>query len=143
MFSIFYDAVSWLYRLQTFCGLSKVIHRLDSKQKKMVRVIPVHNFLEQNASQIEEPTSICVACLGDGREVVLLSLPSHCVEVRDLTLSNLQYITTFPTVDLVSKMVHCMKGNYVATLEVKVPQENSHSSRFILLYSKIYVQISL
>lgn len=81
----------------------------------MVRVIPVHSFLEQKVARIEEPSASCTA--GD---FLLLALPSHCVEVWDLTTPDLGSVTNFPTVDLVVQMIHCDRGNYVATLETRV-----------------------
>ena len=100
----------------------------------MVRVIPVHNFLKQNVVQIEEPTAVCTANLGDTREYLLLSLPSHCIEIRNLEDSSLEYISSFPTVDLVNKIVHCAKGNYVATLELKMTRDSIHSTNFVRVY---------
>lgn len=86
----------------------------------MVRVIPVHSFLEQKVARIEEPAASCTA--GD---FLLLALPSHCVEVRDLTTPDLSIVNTFPTVDLVMQIIHCNKGDYVATLETKVKKNIS------------------
>lgn len=86
----------------------------------MVRVIPVHSFLEQKVARIEEPTASCTA--GD---FLLLALPTHSVEVRDLTTPDLGPVTTFPTVDLVLQMIHCDRGNYVATLETRAKKNIS------------------
>lgn len=101
----------------------------------MVRVLPVHNFLEQNVAQTEEPTASCMASCFSSEftekpnvEYLLLGLPSHCVEVRDLSSSELPFVTAFPTVDLVSHLLYCAKGNYVATLETKLGRDNSTSS---------------
>ncbi|XP_014211794.1 uncharacterized protein LOC106641787 isoform X2 [Copidosoma floridanum] len=100
----------------------------------MVRVIPVHNFLEQNVAQTEEPTASCVAsCPAEHsnkppEEYLLLGLPSHCVEVRDLVSPELPFVAVFPTVDLVTQILHCPKGNYVATLETKLGRDNASTS---------------
>lgn len=99
----------------------------------MVRVIPVHNFLGQNVAQIEEPTATCVAN-NFHRELLLLALPSHCVEVHDLKSSNLKLITVFPTVDLVSQILHSATGDYVATLESKISRDGSTTSNFVRVY---------
>lgn len=100
----------------------------------MVRVIPVHNFLEQNVAQIEEPTASCIANTDSKGEFLLLALSSHCVEVRDLTVPNLNFITAFPTVDLAIQLLYCSKGNYVVTLESKQSRDNIHSTNFVRVY---------
>ncbi|XP_011496672.1 PREDICTED: uncharacterized protein LOC105361260 [Ceratosolen solmsi marchali] len=101
----------------------------------MVRVIPVHNFLEQNVAQVEEPTASCIASIPESNcEFLLVAQSSHCVEVRDLSTPELGFTSSFPTVDLVSQMVHCIKGNYVATLESKLSRDNVHSSSFVRIY---------
>lgn len=92
---------------------------------RMVRVIPVHNFLEQNVSQTEEPTASCIASCPDSSEHLLLALPSHFVEVRELSSPELALVAGFPSVDLVSQILHCTKGNYVATLETKLSRDSS------------------
>ncbi|XP_058797325.1 BLOC-2 complex member HPS3 [Phymastichus coffea] len=99
----------------------------------MVRVIPVHNFLEQNVAQIDEPTASCVANT-DVAEYLLLASSSHCVEVRDLTVPDLKFLTAFPTVDLACQLVHCTKGNYVAALESKVTRDSVHTNNFVRVY---------
>lgn len=102
----------------------------------MVRVIPVHNFLEQNVAQIEEPTASCIAntTTDPKGEFLLLALPSHCVEVRDLAVPELKFITAFPTVDLPIQLLYCSKGNYVVTLESKQSRDNIHSTNFVRIY---------
>ncbi|XP_014236252.1 uncharacterized protein LOC106658696 [Trichogramma pretiosum] len=97
----------------------------------MVRVIPVHNFQEQNVAQIEEPQASCVASAPHRRELLLLALASHCVEVRDLGQPELPLLTRFPTVDLPTCIMHCVKGNYVVTLEQKQlsPQQSQQHQR--------------
>ncbi|XP_046420236.1 Hermansky-Pudlak syndrome 3 protein [Neodiprion fabricii] len=99
----------------------------------MVRVIPVHNFLSQNVATIEEPTASCVACNLHG-ELLLLALPTHCVEVHDLKTSDLKLLTVFPTVDLVCQILHCTTGDYVATLESKISRDGLTTSYFVRVY---------
>lgn len=102
----------------------------------MVRVIPVHNFLEESVLSIEEPTASCLASTPDS-ELLLLALASHCVEVRDLGggPEHKPVVAAFPTVDLVGQMLHCAKGNYVATLESKIARDNAHhTSSFVRVY---------
>lgn len=117
---------------------NKIFFRLSThiEGHKMVRVIPVHNFLEQNVAQIEEPVASCIAntTTDPKGEFLLLALPSHCVEVRDLTVPELKFITAFPTVDLAVQLQYCLKGNYVVTLESKQSRDNIHSSHFVRVY---------
>lgn len=107
----------------------------------MVRVITVHNFLGQNVAQIEEPTATCTAT-SHGREMLLLALPTHCVEVWELMNSDVKLRTVFPTVDMINQMVHCTKGDYVVTLESKYLRENAsnnHAGRAASNFVRIYV----
>lgn len=101
---------------------------------KMVRVIPVHNFTQQNVSHIEEPTTACVVNSSSNQEFLLLALTSHCVEVYELNSPNLNLHTTFPTVDLVESIAHCAKGNYIVTLETKFSRDNVRASNFVRIY---------
>ncbi|XP_012261497.2 uncharacterized protein LOC105689218 [Athalia rosae] len=99
----------------------------------MVRVIPVHNFLGQNVASIEEPTATCIA--NDfHRELLLIALPSHCVQVHDLKSFDLKLLTFFPTVDLVGQILHCATGDYVATVESKVSRDGLTTSTFVRVY---------
>lgn len=107
----------------------------------MVRVITVHNFLGQNVSQIEEPTAMCTAN-SQGREMLLLALSTHCVEVWDLMNSDVKLHTVFPTVDMINQMAHCAKGDYVVTLESKYLRDsasNNHASKATSNFVRIYV----
>ena len=99
----------------------------------MVRVIPVHNFLEQKVAQIEEPSATCVAH-SLNNELLLLSLQSHCIEVYDLTTPSLKLVTTFPTVDLSSQLLHCSKGDYVASLESKCSRDGGSNNKYVRVY---------
>lgn len=99
----------------------------------MVRVIPVHNFLAQNVATIEEPTATCIAN-NFHRELLLVGLPSHCVQVHDLKSSDLKLLTVFPTVDLVGQILHCATGDYVATLESKVSRDGLTTGSFVRVY---------
>ncbi|KAG5311825.1 HPS3 protein, partial [Acromyrmex insinuator] len=107
----------------------------------MVRVITVHNFLGQNVAQIEEPTAMCTA-INQGQEMLLLALPTHCVEVWELMNSDVKLHTIFPTVDMINQMVHCTKGDYVVTLESKYLRDtasNNHANRATSNFVRIYV----
>ncbi|KAG5315250.1 HPS3 protein, partial [Pseudoatta argentina] len=107
----------------------------------MVRVITVHNFLGQNVAQIEEPTAMCTA-ISQGQEMLLLALPTHCVEVWELMNSDVKLHTIFPTVDMINQMVHCTKGDYVMTLESKYLRDtasNNHANRATSNFVRIYV----
>lgn len=99
----------------------------------MVRVIPVHNFQEQNVAQIEEPTATCVAH-SSSNELLLLALQSHCIEVHDLTTPDLKLVTIFPTVDLARQLIHCSKGDYVAALESKCSRDGESDNKFVRVY---------
>jgi len=94
----------------------------------MVRVITVHNFLGQNVAQIEEPTATCTA-VNQGREMLLLALPTHCVEVWELMNSDVKLRTVFPTVDMINQMMHCIRGDYVVTLESKYLRDNPSNTQ--------------
>lgn len=107
----------------------------------MVRVITVHNFLGQNVNQIEEPVATCTAT-SQGREMLLLALSTHCVEVWDLMNSDVKLRTVFPTVDMINQMAHCVKGDYVVTLESKYLRDttsNNHANRVTSNFVRIYV----
>lgn len=107
----------------------------------MVRVITVHNFLGQNVAQIEEPTATCTAT-SQGQEMLLLALPTHCVEVWELMNSDVKLRTVFPTVDMINQIVHCAKGDYVVTLESKYLRDtasNNHANRATSNFVRIYV----
>ncbi|XP_017893481.1 uncharacterized protein LOC108633046 [Ceratina calcarata] len=111
----------------------------------MVRVITVHNFLGQNITQIEEPTASCIAH-ATGHEMLLLALSTHCVEVWELTLSDIKLHTVFPTVDMINQMLHCAKGDYVVTIESKLSREassNNHAGKGINNFVRIYVNWSM
>ncbi|XP_024941820.1 uncharacterized protein LOC112494509 isoform X2 [Cephus cinctus] len=90
----------------------------------MVRVIPVHNFLGQSVAQIDEPTAFCTAN-ESANELLFLALRTHCIEVYLLNNPDLKRLTTFPTVDLAEYILHCAKGEYIATMEAK-GEEKSH-----------------
>ncbi|XP_031844426.1 BLOC-2 complex member HPS3 [Nomia melanderi] len=107
----------------------------------MVRVITVHNFLGQNITQIEESTASCIAN-ASGREMLLLALSTHCVEVWELTVSDIKLHTVFPTVDMISQMIHCAKGDYVVTLESKYARDttiNNQIGKAANNFVRIYV----
>ncbi|KAJ4435469.1 hypothetical protein ANN_18085, partial [Periplaneta americana] len=81
---------------------------------KMVRVISVHHFVSQDIHTCEDPVAVTTA----PPDYLLLALPQHVVEVRDLAKGG-SIVFNFPTVDQVHQMLHCCNGNYVATLELK------------------------
>ncbi|XP_069678464.1 BLOC-2 complex member HPS3 isoform X2 [Periplaneta americana] len=80
----------------------------------MVRVISVHHFVSQDIHTCEDPVAVTTA----PPDYLLLALPQHVVEVRDLAKGG-SIVFNFPTVDQVHQMLHCCNGNYVATLELK------------------------
>ena len=111
----------------------------------MVRVMPVHNFLCQSVEAIEEPTASCTATNHTGKEMLLLALSSHCVEVHELGSVDAnndddnksgapRVSTVFPTVDLVRQIVHCKMENYVATLESKTSRDGTNVNYFVRIY---------
>lgn len=73
----------------------------------MVRVISVHHFTGQNIQTVEQPTATTIA----PPNRLLLALNSHCIEVRDLNETNGDVLFSFPTVDEVIHLVHCLNGN--------------------------------
>lgn len=93
----------------------------------------MHNFREQNVSQIEEPTASCVVNTST-QEYLLLATTSHCVEVHEVVGPAHKLVTSFPTVDLVQTILHCFKGNYVVTLETKSSRDNVHINNFVRVY---------
>lgn len=98
----------------------------------MVRVIPVYNFLSQNTDQIDEPTATCTVNVL-GQDMLLLALTSHCIKVHSLTGNKSKLLTVFPTVDMVKQLLHCDKGNYVATLEQKIDRDGLINN-FVRIY---------
>lgn len=73
----------------------------------MVRVISLHNFINQNIQTVEQPTACTVA----PPDKLLLALTSNCVEVRDLKNGS-EVLFTFPSVDEVIQIVHCQNGEF-------------------------------
>lgn len=71
----------------------------------MVRVISVHHFANQFVQVIEQPTACTVA----PPDRLLSALMSNCVEVRDLS-NDSEVKFSFPTVDEVIQIVHCLNG---------------------------------
>lgn len=98
----------------------------------MVRVIPVHNFQSQTRGQIDEPTATCTVNFL-GQDLLLLALTSHCIKVHSLSGTESKLLTIFPTVDMVKQLLHCDKGNYVATLEKKLSRDGT-SNYFVRVY---------
>lgn len=72
----------------------------------MVRVIAVHHFANQHIQTVEQPTATTVA----PPNRLLLALSSHCIEVRDVNDRG-EVLFTFPTVDEVTQIIHCLNGN--------------------------------
>ncbi|XP_025834263.1 Hermansky-Pudlak syndrome 3 protein isoform X2 [Agrilus planipennis] len=89
----------------------------------MVHVISVHNFASQHIQTVEQPTASSVA----PPHRLLLALSSHCVEVRDLK-SDGDLLFTFPTVDHVRQIQHCINGNFIVTLESKTSRQYKESN---------------
>ncbi|XP_072381233.1 uncharacterized protein [Diabrotica undecimpunctata] len=94
----------------------------------MVRVISVHHFANQHIQVIEQPTACTVA----PPNRLLSALMSNCVEVRDLSNES-EVLFSFPTVDEVVQIVHCINGDYVATLETKFNRQNKEIN-FVRVY---------
>ncbi|CAG9815124.1 unnamed protein product [Phaedon cochleariae] len=94
----------------------------------MVRVISVHHFANQHVQVIEQPTACTVA----PPNRLLSALMSNCVEVRDLANES-EVMFSFPTVDEVIQIVHCLNGDYVATLETKFNRQNREIN-FVRIY---------
>lgn len=96
----------------------------------MVRVISVHHFAGQTVQTVEQPTATAIA----PPDRLLLALSTHTVEVRNLNEKNADVLFTFPTVDEVTHMIHCLQGDYVATLETKYNRQNREMN-----YVRVYV----
>ncbi|KAG5889875.1 hypothetical protein JTB14_018922 [Gonioctena quinquepunctata] len=94
----------------------------------MVRVISVHHFANQNIQVLEQPTACTVA----PPNRLLSALLSNCVEVRDLN-NEAEVLFSFPTVDEVIQIVHCLNGDYVATLETKFNRQKKEIN-FVRIY---------
>ncbi|XP_039279049.1 Hermansky-Pudlak syndrome 3 protein homolog isoform X2 [Nilaparvata lugens] len=95
----------------------------------MVRVLNgVHNIESQTIQTCEDPVAVTTA----PPERLLIALNHHVIEVRDLSM-NPESTFSFPTVDQAFFLTHCITGNYVATLEVKVSREGRE-----VIYTRIY-----
>ncbi|XP_075238546.1 BLOC-2 complex member HPS3 isoform X2 [Lycorma delicatula] len=94
----------------------------------MVRVLSVHNFESQTIETCEDPVAVTTA----PPDRLLVALSHHMIEVHDLS-SERKPVFSFPTVDQVCSLVHCVTGNYVATMEIKVGRENRE-----VVYTRIY-----
>lgn len=82
----------------------------------MVRVISVHHFANQFIQVIEQPTACTVA----PPDRLLSALMSNCVEVRDLSNES-EVLFSFPTVDEVIQIVHCLNGKFfILNISVKL-----------------------
>ncbi|XP_071445245.1 BLOC-2 complex member HPS3 [Hetaerina americana] len=97
----------------------------------MVRVISVHHFGGQGVEGCGE--EVVGAAVDEASNRLLLALPTHTVQVRSLTPSAPPPFM-FPTVDRVVRMLHCSKGNYVATLEMKRNRQGGETT-----YARAYV----
>uniref|UniRef100_A0AAR5Q491 CNH domain-containing protein n=1 Tax=Dendroctonus ponderosae TaxID=77166 RepID=A0AAR5Q491_DENPD len=94
----------------------------------MVRVISMHHFASQNVQTVEQPTACTVA----PPDRLLLALTNNCIEVRNLQNdSEVQFF--FPTVDEAVQIVHCLNGDYVASLETKYNRQN-RDTNFVRVY---------
>ncbi|KAJ8953684.1 hypothetical protein NQ314_007292 [Rhamnusium bicolor] len=96
--------------------------------KKWFGVISVHHFTSQNVQTVEQPTACTVA----PPNRLLIALTSNCVEVRDLSNES-DVLFSFPSVDEVIQIVHCINGDYVATLETKFNRQNKETN-FVRVY---------
>ncbi|CAB3376857.1 Hypothetical predicted protein [Cloeon dipterum] len=95
----------------------------------MVRVISVHHFVSQEIQPVDEPLAVASAT----PDKLLVALPIHAVEVRDLRKGALP-THCFPTVDEVRFLTHCTQGNFVATLESKKSRQGNEA-----VHARIYV----
>ncbi|KAG8240333.1 hypothetical protein J437_LFUL000808 [Ladona fulva] len=98
---------------------------------RMVRVISVHHFGGQGVEGCGE--EVVGAAVDEANDRLLLALPTHAVQVRSLAPSSAPPFL-FPTVDRVVRMLHCAKGNYVATLETKRNRQGRETT-----YARAYV----
>lgn len=71
----------------------------------MVRVISAHHFDSQIVQTCEDPLAVSIA----PPDRLLIALPHHIIEVRDLSAEG-KTILTFPTVDSVSFLNYCSAG---------------------------------
>lgn len=81
----------------------------------MVRVISVHHFASQDIHTCEEPLAVITA----PNDRLLIALPQHAIEVRDLKKGGIPS-HTFPTVDEVTHMIHCCNGMFIHSISVCV-----------------------
>lgn len=88
----------------------------------MVRVISVHHFANQFIQVIEQPTACTVA----PPNRLLSALMSNCVEVRDLS-SDSEVLFSFPTVDEVIQIIHCLNGKLSCNLQYIIVSLPSNS----------------
>lgn len=63
---------------------------------------------------------------------LLIALAHHTIEVRDLSDKS-EPTYTVPTVDQVIQLLHCVTGNYIATLETKLKRSGDDP-----LYLRVY-----
>lgn len=91
-------------------------------------MISVHHFVSQDIHTCEDPVAATTAA----PDYLLLALPQHVVEVRDLSRGG-DVVFSFPTVDQAHQMLHCCHGNYVVTLEAKHGHQGKEFS-----YARIY-----
>uniref|UniRef100_A0A1B6LA84 BLOC-2 complex member HPS3 N-terminal domain-containing protein n=1 Tax=Graphocephala atropunctata TaxID=36148 RepID=A0A1B6LA84_9HEMI len=100
----------------------------------MVRVIQVHHFAGQSIQTCEDPVAVTTA----PPDRLLVALAHHVVEVRDLNSktdrkNSSEVLFSFPTVDQVCYMLHCVTGNYVVTLETKLSRQGRET-----VYTRVY-----
>ncbi|XP_054266430.1 uncharacterized protein LOC128988800 [Macrosteles quadrilineatus] len=100
----------------------------------MVRVIQVHHFAGQSIQTCEDPVAVTTA----PPDRLLVALSHHVIEVRDLNCkadrtNSSEILFSFPTVDQVCYMLHCVTGNYVATLETKLSRQGRET-----VYTRVY-----
>lgn len=80
--------------------------RCSGYTNRMVRVISVHHFVSQDIHTCEDPVAATTA----SPDYLLLALPQHQVEVRDLSKGG-DVTLRFPTVDQARQVLHCCHGN--------------------------------
>lgn len=125
----------------------------------MVRVLSIPLFKKENVNCIERSISTC--CVALPHTFLVASSSAHCIEVnhvhninetensantptdRDIafdpdcaTINNVHRPTfSFPTVDSVKQIIHCLQGNYIATIECKSNARQNRVTSYVRVYA--------
>ncbi|KAF2357069.1 Hermansky-Pudlak syndrome 3 central region [Trinorchestia longiramus] len=111
-------------------SLNRVEQFLDSSGK-MVRVICVHHFTQQDVAVLADRGECHGCCAGPGDW--LLVAGEHRVNMRDLQ-KGAKSVGSFSTVDVVQQIVYCQYGNFVATLESKTSRPDTPELTYVRVY---------